>query len=77
MKQLLSNRIVWAGSALVLAILIVVIGVAVGMRGGILIAFSVGAIMTSALGIGLMALIFYSSRSGHDDAVSGTTDHSG
>lgn len=34
------------------------------------IALIIGAIVTFALGAGLMALSFYSSKSGHDDTVS-------
>ena len=32
-----------------------------------MVAMAIGAILTLALGIGLMGLVFYSSRSGHDD----------
>lgn len=73
MKRLLSNRKLWAASALALAALIVAIGLAVGMRGGVLIAFSLGSIISSGLGVGLMGLIFYSNNSGHDETVRGTS----
>jgi hypothetical protein len=32
------------------------------------IAFAIGATLTSVLGVGLMALVFYSNRSGRDEA---------
>ena len=32
------------------------------------IAFAIGATLTSVLGVGLMALVFYSDRSGRDEA---------
>ena len=73
MKRMLSSKRTWAAAALVLSILIVAVGFAFGMRGGVLAAFSLGAILSSALAIGLMALIFYSSRSGYDDSVQGLT----
>jgi hypothetical protein len=73
---ILTNRKVLAALAVALAVLIVVVGYAVGMRGGILVAFAAGSILSAALGIGLMALIFYSNRSGYDEEVSGPRDDS-
>jgi hypothetical protein len=35
------------------------------------IAFTLGVVLTCALGIGLMALVFYSDRSGQDERVGG------
>ena len=35
------------------------------------IAFTLGVVVTCALGIGLMALVFYSDRSGQDDRAGG------
>ena len=42
-------------------------------RGGLL-AIAGGAVFTMLLGGGLMALVFYSSRKGHDDAVESSED---
>lgn len=40
---------------------------ALGINGHGLVALTIGIVFTAGLGIGLMALIFHSSRSGHDD----------
>ena len=42
-------------------------GVAMGVHG--YIALGIGAVVASALGVGLMALVFFSSRRGYDDRV--------
>jgi hypothetical protein len=39
------------------------------------IAFTLGVVITCALGIGLMALVFYSDRSGQDDRAGGGGDN--
>jgi hypothetical protein len=70
----LRNPKVLAAIAVLLAVLIVIVGYAVGMRGNALVAFSLGSILSAVLGVGLMGLIFYSNRSGHDDVVGGHSD---
>lgn len=56
----------------VFALVVVVIGLAVTrLHGPGLVALLLGAIMSSALAIGLMVLVFHSDRSGHDAAVNG------
>ena len=40
-------------------------------------AMALGVVFTALLGAGLMALSFYSSRAGYDDAVRGATDADG
>lgn len=35
------------------------------------IAFTLGVVVTSVLGVGLMALVFHSDRSGHDESARG------
>lgn len=39
-----------------------------------MVALSLGIILSVGLGVGLMALVFYSNRSGQDDAASGGDD---
>jgi hypothetical protein len=41
----------------------------IGLQGRGLVALVAGVFLSSALGAGLMALVFYSGRSGQDDAV--------
>jgi hypothetical protein len=43
----------------------------VEMSGGGILAMIGGVLVSLAVGIGLMALVFYSNRSGHDDDASG------
>ncbi len=43
----------------------------IGVNGWI--AFTLGVVVTSALGVGLMALVFYSDRSGRDESAGGGT----
>jgi hypothetical protein len=72
-KLLLSSLLVLALAALIFA----VVGWNTAatdepLSGHILIALAVGSILSLAVGIGLMSLVFYSSRQGFDDRVSGS-----
>ena len=55
---------------------VLIVWVMGGFEGGNLsghgwVAYGLGAVLTSALGIGLMALVFYSDRSGRDESAGG------
>lgn len=55
-----------------IALVVVVVGLAVTrLHGPGLVALLLGAIMSSALAIGLMVLVFHSNRSGLDGVVNG------
>jgi hypothetical protein len=72
------SRFVLLSVGVVVALLVVVwavnglSGLGLSIHG--MIALSLGIILSVGLGVGLMALVFYSNRSGQDDAASGGDD---
>jgi hypothetical protein len=47
----------------------------IGMSGHGWVAMALGIVFTLGLGVGLMALVFYSARHGYDDAVASEDEH--
>jgi ABC-type multidrug transport system permease subunit len=70
------SRAAWIGFAIAAAVVVAVIVTAAGLWTGIgdseispagWVAMILGAVATLALGVGLMGLVFYSSRRGYDE----------
>lgn len=67
-----------AGTIAVIVVTILgtwLLGGFVGLSGGGAAALIVGVAASFAVGIGLMAIVFHSSRSGQDEAAHGATEH--